>query len=76
MYTKMHLQWDPTGGAYSTHPDPLVAGGERGSLPQNATSALGPEGLEFSALGLKKVVHTCCTPTLNLTCETQKPCHF
>ena len=28
-------------------------------FPQNPTPALGPAGLEFSALGLKAVVHPC-----------------
>jgi len=44
---------DPTGGAYSASPDPIVTGGEGARLPPT----LCPAGLEFLALGLKEVVH-------------------
>ena len=59
---------DFTGGAYNAPPDTLAAG-ERGltaSLPKTPPHALGPVGLEFSALGLKEVVHPCARQTKRL----------
>jgi len=60
-YTKMCLRPGPHWGDYSAPQTPSSWWGRElaATHPKTPPPALGPAGLEFSALGLKEVVHPC-----------------